>query len=309
MLRSGSKNSPRACALKSLGLVSLALMGRPTAVLAEEPPCPAATPPAGCSKQAPCPASAPTTVGGRPPPPPPRPADDDDSPIQVSADDATIGSNGHAALKGNVVVKQGDRQIKADDVQYQQADSSFKAEGDVDYNDPLVHVTGGGGSYSPTQGASFHDAQFELHERSARGAAQSMQLSPEGLISLKSVNFTTCPAKDTSWQLEADEITLDTRTRVGTGKGTRVDFKGVPILYLPWMSFPLGSERKSGFLFPTLGQSTRSGAQASIPYYWNIAPNADLTFEPTYYTRRGLDAAGEVRLLTNNTLSKLSFGR
>ena len=307
MLRSGSKISPRARALRLLRLVPLAFIGTPTAVLAEEPPCPASTPAESCAKEAQCPSSAPTTIAGRPAPPPHRPADDDDAPIQVSADDAPIiTATGPAHLKGNVVVKQGSREIKADDMQYEQKDNSLKVEGDVDYNDPLVHVIGGGGTYSTTEGATFRDAQFQLHERSARGAAETMQLTPEGLISLKSVRFTTCPPEDYSWQLKANEISLDTRTRVGTGRGTRVEFKNVPILYLPWMSFPLGTERKSGFLFPTIGQSSRSGAQASIPYYWNIAPNADLTFEPTYYTRRGLDIAGETRLLTRNTLSRLA---
>ena len=56
-----------------------------------------------------------------------------------------------------------------------------------------------------------------------------------------------------------------------------VVFKDVPILYLPWISFPLSSARQTGLLFPTLGSSSRSGAILSIPWYWNIAPNQDLT--------------------------------
>src|SRR5262245_17320285 len=106
MLRSGSKNSPRACALRKLmGLVPLAIIGTPTAVLAEDAPCPPATPPASCSKEAQCPSAAPTTVNGRPLPPPHRPADDDDAPIKVSADESPIiTATGPAHLKGNVVV-------------------------------------------------------------------------------------------------------------------------------------------------------------------------------------------------------------
>jgi LPS-assembly protein len=77
-----------------------------------------------------------------------------------------------------------------------------------------------------------------------------------------------------------------------------VNFKGVPLLYLPWLSFPLSDARKSGFLFPSIGHSNRSGLQFAIPYYWNIAPAMDLTFEPVYYGRRGLDVAGELRYLT-----------
>ncbi len=81
----------------------------------------------------------------------------------------------------------------------------------------------------------------------------------------------------------------------------------MPILYLPWMSFPLGTERKSGFLFPTLGHSTRGGVQFALPYYWNIAPNADLTFEPTYYPRRGLDLSGDTRFLSESTKTSLEY--
>ena len=232
----------------------------------------------------------------------------DDSPIAIEGDTGTFTADGVQHLKGNVVMRQGDRQIKAEDVQYQQKDNSLKVEGNVEYEDPIARITGGGGSYSATTGgADFHDAQFELIQRAAHGAAQTMEMTPEGVINLNNVTFTTCPRDDTSWQLRADSLSLDTRTRIGTGKGTRVDFKGVPILYLPWMSFPLGDERKSGFLFPMLGNSTRGGVQFALPWYWNIAPNADLTIEPTLYTRRGLDLIGETRFLSESTKTSLEF--
>jgi LPS-assembly protein len=271
----------------------LGLSGLPAAVRGQEPPCPSSRPDVDA-----------TTTTAPPAQRPSRPQPDDQD-IDFSSDQATVGTDGNAQLSGNVVVKQGDREIKANDVQYNQSENAFKVEGDVEYDDPVVHVTGGGGNYSATQGADFRDAQFELHERSARGAAAQMQLTPEGVINLNSVQFTTCPVDDTSWQLRAKSISLDTRTRVGTGRGTRVDFKGVPILYLPWMSFPLGTERKSGFLFPTIGHSTRGGVQAAVPFYWNIAANADATLQPTEYSRRGLDLGSEFRWLTERTLSKL----
>lgn len=225
----------------------------------------------------------------------------DDTVVDMESDSLEAEIAGNARLHGNVVVTQGDREIRANDVQYDQGQNAFKVEGDIVYNDPLVHVTGGGGNYSATEGAEFRDAQFELRQRSARGTAAAMQLTPEGVMNLDDVRFTTCPVDDPAWQLRAGSISLDTRTRIGTSRGTRVDFQGVPIMYLPWMSFPLGTERKSGFLFPTAGYGTRSGAQLAVPYYWNIAPNADLTFEPTYFSRRGIDIAGEARLLTRST--------
>jgi LPS-assembly protein len=232
-----------------------------------------------------------------------------DAPIQIESSEVSGGvrEGGTLHLKKDVVIRQGDRTIKAQELQYDTSDNSLRAEGDVQYEDPIVRASGAGGNYSPTAGASFRQAQFELRQRGARGTAANMEMTPEGLIRLNDVSFTTCPRDDSSWQLKADRIELDTRTRIGTGHGAEVDFKGVPILYLPWMSFPLGTERKSGFLFPSGGHSTRGGVQFSLPYYWNIAPNADLTFEPTYYSRRGLDLTGDTRFLSGSTRTALEY--
>ncbi|HEY4211513.1 MAG TPA: LPS assembly protein LptD [Steroidobacteraceae bacterium] len=227
--------------------------------------------------------------------------------IDADSDTLTFSLDGDAIFKGNVVVKQGDRTIKADELDYNRKTGAIKTQGHIDYIDSLIHVTGSGGDYSPEGGAEFKDAQFELRQRSARGSADTMQLTPEGIINLNGVRFTTCPASDQSWQLRATNISLDTRARVGTGHDARIDLGDVPIMYLPWLSFPLGNERKSGFLFPSLGQSSRSGAQLSVPYYWNIAPNADFTFEPDYYSRRGVDVGGDLRWMTQSEHSELTW--
>ena len=235
------------------------------------------------------------------------PVNGNPEPIEASSDKATVDVNGDAYLQGHVQVRQGTRRIRANDVQYDATRNAFRVEGGVVYEDPAVQVSGGAGHYSATEGADFKSAEFELRQRSARGAADTMQLSPTGVMTLKDVSFTTCPANDRSWQIRADSITLDTRTRLGTGRDARVDFQGVPIFYLPWMSFPLGTERKSGFLFPSIGHTTRSGVQFNLPYYWNIAPNADFTFEPTEYQLRGIDLAGELRYLAQNQHGTLNF--
>ncbi|MEJ0036646.1 MAG: LPS assembly protein LptD [Gammaproteobacteria bacterium] len=242
-------------------------------------------------------------------PPPLREEPTPDAPITIESDEGEGGVKEGSVMRfrHDVVVRQGDRTVKAQELEYNNSDNSLKAEGDIQYEDPIVRASGAGGSYSAAGGASFRQAQFELRQRGARGTANLMEMTPEGLIRLDDVTFTTCPRDDSSWQLKADRIELDTRTRIGTGHGAEVDFQGVPILYLPWMSFPLGTERKSGFLFPTPGHSTRGGVQFALPYYWNIAPNADLTFEPTYYSRRGLDLTGETRFLSESTKTSLEY--
>ena len=230
-----------------------------------------------------------------------------DAPIEVSSDQAKVGVNGDATLTGNVHVKQGDREINAQDAQYDSKSTSIAVSGSMTYRDPALVVTGTGGHYSATEGASFGEAQFQLIERGASGSAESLTLSPDGIVRLNRVRFTTCSPIDKAWELKARQITLDTKSRVGTGLDARIELKGVPILYLPWMSFPLSNDRKSGFLFPSLGHTTRSGVEFSVPYYWNIAPNADLTFDPTIYSSRGIDASGEFRFLTDSQHGIFNF--
>ncbi|HVW69024.1 MAG TPA: LPS assembly protein LptD [Steroidobacteraceae bacterium] len=219
---------------------------------------------------------------------------------QVDYDQATD----TATFTGNVVVRQGERLIKADKIQIIQK-KNVKGEGGVDYTDPIVHILGDGGDYSATEGADFRSAKFELLQRPARGAAETMNLTPEGILNLQSVTFTTCPADDESWSLTAKDIKLDTRAKIGEARDAKIEFKGVPILYLPYVSFPLGDERKSGFLFPTIGSSSRGGLELAVPYYWNIAPNMDFTGEPFIYSRRGIDLGGDFRYLEPGSKGEL----
>jgi LPS-assembly protein len=230
-----------------------------------------------------------------------------DGAIDIHSDHATLGVDGNATLQGNVNVRQGDREIHADEIQYNSKTNGFKTDSSLEYSDPVVKVTGNGGDYSPTQGADFRSATFDLQQRPARGSADAMKLTPQGVIDLKGVRFTTCPKAEESWQIKAKSVTLDTGARIGEARSATVNFEGVPILYLPWLSFPLSNERKSGFLYPTIGNNSRSGASVSIPYYWNIAPNADLTFEPIEYSRRNVDLGGEARYMNANDRGQLTW--
>src|SRR3569833_1966104 len=152
--------------------------------------------------------------------------------ISIEADHTDYDVNSDSAIfTGHVVIRQGDRQIKADQVEID-TKKNVKGQGGIDYTDPLVHILGAGGDYSPSGGADFRDAQFQMLQRSARGSAQTMSLTPEGILNLKDVRYTTCPPNDNSRSLDAHDIKLDTRAKEGAARGAKIDFKGVPILYL-----------------------------------------------------------------------------
>jgi LPS-assembly protein len=149
--------------------------------------------------------------------------------------------------------------------------------------------------------AEFHGAEFELLDRSVRGAAGDVRMRQQGLLELNDVSYTACPPGNEDWLLSADEISLNQRTQIGTGRGVRLDFKGVPVLYTPWISFPVGDQRKTGVLFPVIGNSGSSGTMLAVPYYWNLAPNRDATLMTRYYSSRGLRLDPEFRYLTDSS--------
>jgi LPS-assembly protein len=103
------------------------------------------------------------------------------------------------------------------------------------------------------------------------------------------------------WFFKADKISLDTERNVGLAEGATLVFKEVSLLPLPKMDFPLADERKSGLLPPSIGVDNIGGLEVTQPYYWNLAPNRDITFYPTYWSRRGLRMGTEFRYLESNT--------
>jgi LPS-assembly protein len=260
----------------------------------------------------PCPGSEPQSTAPSPPDTPETAVEEArDSlrgPITIESDDDDFqfDIDGNARLCGNVKMSQGNRQIRTDCLEYDAATGRARLEGGIEYSDPDFSVRGGNGTYSPTLGARIEGAVFELKDVNARGGAENLEIS-EGKVTLEGVSFTTCPAEDVDWQLRSKRMELDTRTRNGTGRGTKVEFKNVPIFYLPYISFPIGPQRKSGFLFPEPGNSSRNGVSIPVPYYWNIRPNVDFTAEPTWYSRRGVDLGGELRYLTVRQRGTLEF--
>jgi LPS-assembly protein len=225
--------------------------------------------------------------------------------ISLDADTIIRGADGHATANGHVTATQGKRRMQSDDAEYEAANDSVRVKGKLDYEDPLIHLTGSDGQYSQLGGASFKDAQFELLQREAHGSAQLVDLTPGGILRLQEVTFSTCPVSDETWQIRAASLTLDSGEHQGVARDATVAFKDVPILYLPWLSFPLDDERKSGFLFPSIGTSSRGGFELSTPWYWNIAPQEDLLLTPAYYTRRGVDVGGDARYMTDDQHGEL----
>lgn len=140
-------------------------------------------------------------------------------------------------------------------------------------------------------------ASIDPKFNSSRGNAKAVLFEGQDKKRLKDARYTTCEAGVDDWYIKAKEIELNDYTQSGTAKNAYIEFKGVPILYTPWLSFSFNNERKSGLLTPTVGSTSRSGFETSIPYYINIAPDMDATVGARYLSKRGLQLQGEFRYL------------
>jgi len=222
-----------------------------------------------------------------------------DTPIEYEADGVEATRDGNYVLQGDVLIKQGDRTLKTRNAKYNSQEQSVEVDEAVEYADENLSVSGTSAQVDQVGGATFEGAKFELKDRNARGSADRIQVTRDNELKLNKVRYTTCPVGQEDWMISASDIDIRQRAGLGFGRGVRLDFKGVPILYTPFISFPVGNQRKSGFLFPTIGTSSRSGSSLSVPWYWNIAPNYDATFVPTWFSKRGGKLDSEFRYLTD----------
>jgi len=229
-----------------------------------------------------------------------RPADigPDDHRIHIDSDDAVLNIDLDAVLKGHVTVRQDLRSLEADEVTYDYITDRLNVKGRVNFLDPKLRVRSDSGSYGTAGGATFNQANFDIPDRNGRGNAKDIDLHPDGKVELTQVRYTTCPVGNEDWQLQADRLALDTKAQEGVAHNVIMRFKDVPVFYTPYISFPLGDERKSGVLFPSFGHSGTNGYELEVPYYFNLAPNYDLTLTPGILSARGAQLAENYRFLT-----------
>ena len=225
--------------------------------------------------------------------------------FEVGELDAQLGDKPRALMTGGVLLRQGDKLAGADTARYDPESQALLLDGNVRYEDPSAHIQSDTAEFAYGLGRiRFEGAKFTLDGNNARGAAEALEINQQGRLELDGVSYTTCPPDSNDWLIQAKDIDLDTRTGVGTAKGMKLRFQGVPILWLPYLSFPIGDARKSGMLAPEIATGGRGGNEIRAPYYWNIAPNYDATITPRLLTDRGLQLGAQFRYLTETTKGK-----
>ena len=236
-------------------------------------------------------------------------SDTESTAIDIRAGELHSMPGGVSDFTGNVELHQGNKSLMADRLRYNETTHESEATGNVTF------LEASGASYRTQETRLNLESRigeagpgtFRLENYGARGDAQHIDFKGPDLTLLTRVRYTTCAPGQDDWFLKIRELKLDSREEIGTAYHTSLDFKGLPVLYLPYLDFPLSDRRKSGFLIPRLGKSSERGLELAAPYYLNLAPNYDDTLTPHYMSERGLQLQNEFRYITRQSEGSLSL--
>ena len=206
-------------------------------------------------------------------------------------------------LEGDALLRRPGLEIRADRLEYDALSDQAKASGNV-------RIKRNGNRYAGTRGelatetmeGFMDEMRYEFYQNGSHGQAVRAEFSDETHSTLYQTTYTTCRRDAMAdwtpdWIVRARQLDIDNDEDIATAQSAYLEFKGVPILPIPPVGFPLSETRKSGFLPPTLGLDNTNGLEVTTPYYWNIAPNRDATVSPTMMAARGVNLMGEYRYL------------
>lgn len=204
---------------------------------------------------------------------------------------------------GTVQIYYDGRTLQADRVIYDRTSSRVHASG-------TVRITEADGTVSTADEADltddFHDGfvnSVRLRTpQNTRFAAARAERTDGTITVFENGVYTACepckdhPEKPPEWQVKAARIIHNDQEKMIYFEDAHFEFFGVPIAYLPYLSTPDPTvKRKSGFLAPRLYYGSELGVGASVPYFWALAPNYDVTITPGATSRQGPILEGEFR--------------
>lgn len=248
--------------------------------------------------------SGPTTPGGAPLVPKmaePVKRPDNAVPSFAAADAMDGRTNEDIHLRGHGELRRNGTVVKGDTLDYNQDTDLATATGNVRLFRDGTLVTGPDATLKVTANeGTMRTPSYEFHAVGGRGSAERIDFIDKDNSRITKGTYTTCSPDNVDWYFSASRIDIDSDRQVGTGRGGVLHFMGMPVFAAPVLDFPLNDERRSGLLAPVFGYSSRSGADVTLPYYLNIAPNRDLTLYPRLLSQRGLQLGAEYRYLSQN---------
>lgn len=227
-----------------------------------------------------------------------------DTPLLITADRMSHDRElGIVTASGHVEISQLDRILLADTVSYNERENLVTASGNVSLVEPTGDVLFA--EYMELTGDLRDGIIRQLRVRMAdnsRIAAAGGRRTDGNRTEMANAVYSPCEscAKDPSapplWQVKAKRVTHDQAEKTVEYRDAWMEFAGVPVAYTPYFSHPDPSvRRQTGFLTPSAGSTSYLGPFISTPFFWNMAPNRDLTITPTATFKQNGVLAGEYR--------------
>ena len=243
------------------------------------------------------------TYNPRPPKPvTARPANDGQMLVQANEVDYDY-NNSRVSAVGNVQLFYNGTSVEADKVIYDQKTKRLHAEGNIRLTDVDGKIT-----YASILDLSddyrdgFVDSLRVDTADSTHMAASRADRSSGNYTVFENGVYTACapckddPQKPPLWQVKGMRIIHDQINKMLYFENAQLEFFGVPLAYIPYFSAPDPTvKRKTGFLMPSYTTSSSYGFGVETPFYWAIAPDYDLTFNPRFTTQQGVLFQGEFR--------------
>ncbi|WP_027799464.1 LPS-assembly protein LptD [Paraburkholderia dilworthii] len=204
------------------------------------------------------------------------------------------------AVKGSAEVRRSTVVIKADALHYDQDTDMADAYGQVHMNNNGTTFAGPEAHMRVDSSEGFMTApKYHFNVTGGSGSAERVDLLDNERSVFTRGTYTACAcADDPAWYIKGSEFDFDTGADEGVAYNSVLFFQGLPVFASPWLSFPLSGERRSGILPPTFSLSSTNGFELSVPYYFNIAPNRDLTVTPRVISKRGVQLQSTFRYLS-----------
>ncbi|MGY2051942.1 LPS-assembly protein LptD [Methylobacterium sp. JK268] len=204
---------------------------------------------------------------------------------------------------GNAELHYGARTLLADRVRYDRGSGRVFAEGNVRLTEESgAVVTGDRMELTDDFKTGFIDSLRLQQTIAPRGRVARVRFSApraervEGETTIfERGTYTACePCKDHPerpplWQVKAARIIHNNQERRIYYEDASVEIAGIPVAYLPYFYTPDPTvKRETGFLTPHFVTSGVLGYGIGTPFFWNIAPDYDLTVTPTFSTKQGV---------------------
>jgi LPS-assembly protein len=227
----------------------------------------------------------------------------------VSGDSMTATTDTDVSLKGHAQLRRYASSVTGDALHYDIDSDKVDAYGHVhlvdngdEFDGPDAHF------YVEANEGTINVPKYRFHLTGGWGSAQRVHLLDHERTVVHHGTYSTCQCESTpGWYLKASEFDIDTGNDEGIAHNGVLFFQGVPLLASPWLSFPLSGARRSGLLPPTFSMSSTNGVDVALPYYFNLAPNYDLTLTPRIMSRRGEMLTADYRYLQPNDAGTISI--